>query len=318
MENLREKSVIRSTRKFPLGAAFWDGFTYPFRKTKLIRSIILVFIYSMFAYSVALELVFYLMDVNSNIPITQEFMSEEIYSILISAFYYILFAFFIGYLVTIVQESLKDNDKPPKFKNFKKLFFLGIKASIINIIINILPEFLFKIESVILFPIDLLNQLLPEINSIQHWIVLSDSSNVTFKFGLIINQILLFFSVWIISPSLYVIFARRGRLSDLLSLKQYGEIYKDQNYIRLVVLTFIVFRVPTILIDYYAQMSTNVDQVLYYFVWMPILSSSLYIYLSIMMNRIIGKQWKTIKKCRGDRRLICDTTKQRKLSWYFK
>jgi hypothetical protein len=318
MEDLHEKSVTRSTRKFQIGAALWDGLVYPFRKTKLIRSIVFIFVYSIVMYYIAVLLVFSLMDMNSNILITQQFMSDEIYSSLISIFYYILFALFIGYLVAVIQESLKDNDKPPGFKNLKKLLVLGIKASIINIVINIIPEYLFKVESVVLFPIDLLNQFIPGINNIQHWVVLSGSNDITIQPGFIINQILLFLSVWIISPSIYVIFSRRGRLSDLLPLKQYIEIYKDKNYVRLVILTFLIFRVPTILIDYYAQTLSDNGQIFYYFACMPILSSSFYIYLSIVMNRILGKQWKTITQCHGDRKLLCDTTVQRKLDWYFK
>lgn len=299
-----------------MGSALWDGLIYPFRKNKLIRSIILTFLYSILMYYTAILLVFSLMDVNSNIPVAQKLISDEIYTILISVFYYVLFALFIGYLVTVIQQSLKDNNKLPKFENLKKLMILGIKASFLNIIINIIPESLFKLESVLLSPVSVLNQFFPAINNIEHWIILGESNNFMFQPSLVIYQLLLSFSVWFISPAIYVTFSRRGRLSDLLPLKQYVGIYEDWNYIRIVLITFLVFRIPSLLIDYYAQIVPNINSELYYFVGLPILSSSFYIYLSIVMNRIIGKQWKMLKKCRGNRKLLCDTTVQQKLDRY--
>jgi hypothetical protein len=313
MKNLQKKSGTLLTKKFNVGATLWDGLIYPFRKTKLTRFIAFIFVYSIIAYHAAFLTVMYLI-----VPTTQNIISEEIYTSLINAIYYLFFALFIGYMVTIIQNSLKDIDVLPKFNNLIKLFFLGIQMSLINIVINILPEYLFKIESSFLFPIELLNQFQPGMSSVEHWVVLGGSNYSTSSSAIIVNQILLFFSVWIICPSIYVSFARRGRLSDLLPLKQYAEIYKDKNYIRLVMLTFVIFRLPTILIDYFAQNLTSDSQNLYYFVFMPLLSSSVYIYLSIAMNRMIGKQWKTIKRFHGDRRLLCDTTIQLRLDKYFK
>lgn len=313
MKESQKKSGTLLTRKFNVGATLWDGLIYPFRKAKLIKFIVFIFVYSIIAYHAAFLTVTYLIA-----PTTQDLISDEIYTSLINAIYYIFFAFFIGYMVTIVQNSLKDINVLPRFKNLTKLFFLGIQMSLINIVINILPEYLFKIESSFLFPVELLNQFQPGVSSVEHWILLGGSNYSTSSPAMIINQILLFFSVWIICPSIYVSFARRGRLSDLLPLRQYVEIYTDKNYIQLVMLTFIIFRLPTILLDYFAQNLTSNGQYVYYFVFMPILSSSIYIYLSIAMNRMIGKQWKTIKRFHGDRRLLCDTTIQLRLDKHFK
>ena len=101
-------------------------------------------------------------------------MTEEIYFGLIEVFYIILFSLFLGYMVTVIQESLKNNDIPPKFKNLKKLFVLGIKASTFNILIINIPGYIFKIESIILLPFNLLAKFIPEINKATHWVVLDD------------------------------------------------------------------------------------------------------------------------------------------------
>lgn len=293
------KSAIQPTQRLHIGDALWDGFLYPFRKPKLIRSSILLFLYVISAYFISF-LIITLM--NSELSETYK-LSQEIFVKSVLALYFFFLIPFIGYLVTIIQQSLKDDDKPPRIKNLKRILVFGIKAFIPNIFYIFFPKLILEFNGDAMFLFNVLNKLSLETINIQQPVTLIESASI--------YKLLILYCVDFSAPAIFVTFSRRGYLSDLLPINQYVNIFKDQNYILISILYTIISFIEDFLLNSILKPINNI-----FLSTVIILCSNIYIF--IVLNRIIGKQWRTIKNCYGNRKLLCDTTIQRKLDGYFK
>jgi hypothetical protein len=120
MKDLFQKSKTRSTKKLNIYTALWDGFIYPFRSIELIHIYIFSLIYSMLSIVILVFLlfgIFHLFSVLNEIFINPAVNSIIIYSAVFIFYcsYLIFFAPFYGYFTTVIQNSLKNNDKLPRF-----------------------------------------------------------------------------------------------------------------------------------------------------------------------------------------------------------
>ncbi len=239
---------------------------------------------------------------------------------------YLFFIPIYGYNISVIQQSLKNNDIPPELINLKRLLTLGSKVSILYIIIEIFPQYAFKLESSVIYPSGL-SKIVPQVSNSFEW---AGPAEVGKFFHYYIDlQVMLVIS-WIVIPSLLVLYSRRGWVSDLLPLSQYKEIFKSVNYIQLIILTYLVIHFPDYLLlilqtihfnDYLLLILQTIhlnDFYWFLFVIYPILKGSIFLYTFIMMNRILGKQWSKIQLNHSDRKLMCDTTVQKKIDSYFK